>query len=127
MTTDLQDLDEFFQNMRAGSNSELAWALEWTALRPLGNAGLTEELPAVVTLHRVNGDLETDAADKRVLKLLMHLAIQDSLDIVASRRKSVSLVTTLLVLVPCKVVVVVTIVSTLRDRQAFGLCSQAID
>ena len=110
MTTDLQDLDEFFQNMRAGPNSELAWALEWTALRPLGNASLTEELPAVVTLHRVNGDLEADATDKGVLEFLVHLAIQDSLYIVASRRKIVSLVTTLLVLVPCKVVMVVSIV-----------------
>ena len=81
---DLQDLDELLQNMRAGPYPQLAWALERTVLLPLRNAGFAEQLPAVLALHGLDRDLQADSTDHGVFKLLMHLAVHDSLDVVAA-------------------------------------------
>lgn len=83
MAADLEYLNELLQNMRAWPHPQLARALEWATLGPLSDARLAKELPTVVALHGVDGDLEADAANQRVLEFLMHLAVEDSLDIVA--------------------------------------------
>jgi len=84
MTADLEDLNELLQNVGARTNSELAWALERTVLLPLGDTSFAKELAAVVALHGFDRYFEADATNQRVLEFLMHLAIKDSLDVVAS-------------------------------------------
>lgn len=64
MAADLKDLDELLQDVRAGAHSQLPRTLERAALWPLSNASLAEELPAVVALHGVDGDLKADATDQ---------------------------------------------------------------
>lgn len=54
---DLDDLKEFLEDMRAWPHSQDPRALEGAILLPSGNAFFTEELPAVVALHRVLQDL----------------------------------------------------------------------
>lgn len=81
---DLEDLDELFQNVGARPDSQWPGALEWTLLLPSGDALLTEELPAIVTFHGVNWNFKADATDERILQLLVHFSIFNSLDVVAS-------------------------------------------
>ncbi len=71
--------------MRAWPHSQLPRALKWTILLPLLNAWLAEQLTAVVALHRVSQNLKTYAANERVLQLLMHNAILNPVQVIASR------------------------------------------
>jgi len=80
----LKNLDELLQNMGAWSHPHLPWALEGAAFLPFCDTRLAEELAAILALDRVNGDLEADSADQRVLQLLMHLAIHKIADVVPS-------------------------------------------
>jgi len=72
---DLQDLDELLQDVRAGPDAQLPGALVGAVLVPHADAVLAKQLAAVVALHRVDRDLQADAADQRVLQLLVHLPV----------------------------------------------------
>jgi len=57
LARDLEDVDEFLENVRAGSNSQDSRALEGTVLLPFFDATFAEELSTVVTLHWFSQDL----------------------------------------------------------------------
>jgi hypothetical protein len=63
----LENLDKFTQNMTAGPHSQLPWTLKRTALRPLSNAILAEELPAIIAFHWVNWYFQTNSTNERIL------------------------------------------------------------
>ena len=84
VTGDLQNLDELLQDVGARTDPQLARALVGTVLGPLLNTLLAKQLPAVVAFHRVNRNFEADAANQRILKLLVHFSVLQPLDIVAS-------------------------------------------
>lgn len=88
----LENLDELFQDVRAWPDSQLTWALEWAALTPFGDATFAEELPAIVALHWVYWDLQTDSANQRIFELLVHLAVEDPLDVITSMVMGLALV-----------------------------------
>ena len=92
ITGDLQDLNELAQNVRTWPYSQLTWALEWTALGPPCDAGFAEKFPAIVAFHRVDRNFQTDATNERVLQLLMHLPIHDSLNVIAAMRQSMMMI-----------------------------------
>ena len=77
VTADLQNLNELLQDVGAWPDSELTGALKRTILLPFGNARFAEEGSAILTLHPVDGNLQANAADHRVLKLFVHLAVHD--------------------------------------------------
>ena len=81
---DLEDLDELLKDVRAWTDSELARALEGAVLLPLRDTAFAEELPAIIAFHRVDRNLEANSTNKGVFKLLMHLAIEDPLNVISS-------------------------------------------
>ena len=70
--------------MRTWSHSQLPRTLKWTVLLPLLNAWFAEQLAAVVALHWVLQNLKADSASQRVLQLLVHNAILNSVKVIAS-------------------------------------------
>ena len=52
--------------MGAGTDSQLAWALERAVLLPLGDAAFAEKFPAIVAFHWIDWNLEANSANQRV-------------------------------------------------------------
>ena len=80
----LQDLNELFEDVGAWSYSQLTRTLERTTFVPLLNAAFAEKFPAVVTVHYITRYLQTNSTNQLIFELVMHLAIEYSLDVVAS-------------------------------------------
>jgi len=75
MTRNLQNLNEFFQNMGARPDPKLSRALKRTIFLPLRNASFAEKFSAIIALHGLNRNLQADSAYQRVFKFLVHLPI----------------------------------------------------
>jgi hypothetical protein len=91
MATYLKYLDKLFQDVRAWSYSKLTRALKRTILLPLGDTPFAEQLPAIVALHGLDWYFKANAANQGVLQLLVHLAVQDSLNVIATGREAIVL------------------------------------
>ena len=89
-------MNELFEDVRARPHPQLARALERAVLLPLGDAGLAEQVPTVLALHRINRNLQANAAPHRVAELAVHLAVDDSRDVVTALVERLVLVLQLL-------------------------------
>ena len=80
-----EDVNKLLQNMRARPHSQNTRTLERTIFLPSFDAQLAEKFATIITLHRLAKYQQTDAAYQRVFQLLMHDAVLNFVQVIATR------------------------------------------